>query len=102
MLLPEKAIPALRHYFVNTDLWRYRFGYGDAYNLDPPDCDGHWYNHAAFGIDQGPMLISIENYRSGLIWATMTKSRYIRRSVCQIWHCYVYLPVVSNGSSLLP
>jgi len=85
MFLPEKAIPALKNYFVNTDLWRYRFGFGDAYNLDPPDCNGPWYNHAAFGIDQGPMLISIENYRSGFIWELMKRSDPVCRALNSIW-----------------
>jgi hypothetical protein len=93
MLLPEKAIPALKHYFNDTDLWRYRFGYVDAYNLDPPGCSGPWYNHAAFGIDQGPMLISIENYRSGLIWDTVGQNSHVRYALCSIWRC-IYLPLV--------
>jgi hypothetical protein len=93
MLLPEKAIPALKHYFSDTDLWRYRFGYGDAYNLDPPECDGPWYNHVAFGIDQGPMLISIENYRSELIWDTVRRNSHIRQALCLIGEC-IYLPLV--------
>ena len=84
VFLPEKAIPALKYYFANTDLWHYRFGFGDAYNLDPPDCNGPWYNHAAFGIDQGPMLIAIENYRSGLIWDIAKQNSYIWQALCAI------------------
>lgn len=68
---PNLSISALRYYFENTDLWRYRFGFGDAYSLDPPICDDSWCNHVYFGIDQGPMLIMIENYRSRLIWKTL-------------------------------
>ncbi len=95
MFLPEKAIPALKHYFDGTDLWRYRFGFGDSYNLDPADCGGDCYNHAAFGIDQGPMLIAIENYRSGLVWKTMAGEGHIREAICMIWSCdRVYMPVV--------
>lgn len=96
MLLPEQAIPALRHYFGGTDLWRYRTGFGDAYSLDPPDCQGAWYNHAAFGIDQGPMLIAIENYRSGLVWDTFGRNPSMRYALCAIGHC-IYLPVVERG-----
>lgn len=95
MFLPEKAIPALKHYFEGTDLWRYRFGFGDSYNLDPADCGGACYNHAAFGIDQGPILIAIENYRTGLVWATMAGERHLREAICMIWTCNrVYLPLV--------
>jgi uncharacterized repeat protein (TIGR01451 family) len=81
MFLPDQVTPTLKHYFANTDLWRYRFGFGDAYNLDPPGCCGDWYNHAAFGIDQGPMLIAIENYRSDLIWETIAQNDDISRTL---------------------
>jgi hypothetical protein len=85
MFLPGKAVPALKHYFANPDLWRHRFGFGDAYNLDPPDCSGFWYNHVAFGIDQGPMLISIENCRSRLIWETMKRNEYVSQALHSVW-----------------
>jgi uncharacterized repeat protein (TIGR01451 family) len=81
MFLPDKAVPALKHYFVNTDLWRYRLGFGDAYNLDPPDCSGPWYNHATSGIGQGSLLIAIENYRSGLTWATIGRNDDISKAL---------------------
>ena len=97
IFLPEKAIPALEHYFGSTDLWRYRFGLGDAYNLDPEGCDGPCYNHTSFGIDQGPLLIAIENYRSELVWDTLARNPDIRRAICSIWHCHkIYLPLVQK------
>jgi uncharacterized repeat protein (TIGR01451 family) len=85
MFLPMTSTRALKHYFANTDLWRYRSGFGDAYNLDPPDCSGPWYNHATFGIDQGPMLIAIENYRSRLIWETIARNDNISRALGMIF-----------------
>jgi hypothetical protein len=98
IVLPEKAVPAFRHYFDYTDLWRYRFGYGDAYNLDPPVCGGPWYNHATFGIDQGPMLMSIENYRSGLIWDKVMRNSSIRRALCLLFDKCIFLPLIISDS----
>lgn len=92
-LVPEKSIPTLVYYFENTDLWRYRFGFGDAYNQDPPVCGNPWYNHALFGIDQGPLLIGIANYRSGLVWETLKSNPYLQNALCAIGHC-IYLPLV--------
>jgi hypothetical protein len=66
--LPEKALPALRVAYTSTDLWGARFGFGDAYNLDLADCGGAWLQHTLFGIDEGPLLLSIDDYRSELIW----------------------------------
>jgi hypothetical protein len=30
-----------------------------------------------FGIDQGPVVLMIENYRTGLIWNLMRRCQYI-------------------------
>jgi hypothetical protein len=30
-----------------------------------------------FGIDQGPIVLMIENYRSGLLWALMRRCPYV-------------------------
>ena len=97
LFLPDEAIAALRNYFANTDLWRYRFGFGDAYNLDPDDCAGPCTNHATFGIDQGPLLIAIENHRSGLLWRTMERSAPIRSALCQIWDACAFIDGASSG-----
>ena len=38
---------------------------------------GWWVTPYYFGIDQGPVALMIENYRSGLIWEVMRRSPYI-------------------------
>jgi len=86
---PDESISALKHYFQNTDLWRYLFGFGDAYNPSnatvTTNYNGSWYNHIYFGIDQGPMLIMIENYRSGLIWKYFMQNEWIRDGLLKIF-----------------
>jgi hypothetical protein len=91
--IPESAIAALRHYYSDTGLWSTLFGFGDSYSTDPHALEaepvtsqsvldkngdliinpadwlnGPWVNHMTMGIDEGPMLLAIENYRSGMIW----------------------------------
>ena len=92
--LPDEVIATLRNYYSNTELWIPLFGFGDAYSNDPhyfeaesgtgqPVLDdndnlkidtatwldgGPWTNHVLMGVNVGPMLLAIENYRSGLIW----------------------------------
>ncbi|MCK4398128.1 MAG: hypothetical protein KAV25_03980 [Methanophagales archaeon] len=86
------SVLALKHYYQDTDLWRNRFGLGDAYNLDVSKVEGingrgiirntgSWCNHVGFAIDNGPLLIAIENYRSGLIWDLIRKNKYIRSAL---------------------
>ena len=92
-LLPEKALPALQNYYAAAGSWHPRFGFVDAYNLDPPGCTGPWYNPVGFAIDQGPLLLSIENYRSGFVWNTLKSSPYLRRAVHTLWPPDVFIPL---------
>ncbi len=87
--LPAESISTLKHYFQNTDIFRYLFGFGDAYNPSNATVtayyNGSWYNHSYFGIDQGPMLIMIENYRSGLIWKYFMQNGDIQKALLTIF-----------------
>jgi len=40
-----------------------KYGFYDAYNATK-----NWYSNQYLAIDQGPIVIMIENYRSGLLW----------------------------------
>lgn len=59
--LSVRALKAMYHKFKDR-LWG-RYGFSDAFNLDR-----NWYSQEVLGIDQGPILLMIENYRSELIW----------------------------------
>ncbi len=37
-----------------------------------------WFDSDYVGIDQGPILAMVENYRTGLIWKIMSRNPYIR------------------------
>lgn len=61
---PREAIAAIRHFLNAHDarVWG-RFGFVDAF------CEAkQWYADTFLAIDQGPILVMIENYRSGLLW----------------------------------
>jgi hypothetical protein len=62
-----------------------KYGFFDAFNLTvnkPPYVNG-WVDSQYLGIDQGPILLMIENYYSRLIWDTMKQSNYIRNGLKQ-------------------
>jgi hypothetical protein len=40
-----------------------------------------WVDPDYLGIDQGPILAMIENYRSGLIWRVMRSNPYLRQGL---------------------
>jgi len=84
---PEIAIPALiamREKYGDNLFTNY--GFVDDFN--PTLVDGTarygrivpgvgWFDTDYLGIDQGPIIAMIENYRSDLIWKTMRKNKYI-------------------------
>lgn len=51
------------------------YGFIDAFNLSYTD-EG-WFNSDYIGIDQGPILIQLENLESELIWNVFKKNPYI-------------------------
>jgi hypothetical protein len=38
-------------------------------------------NTDSIGIDQGPIVLMLENYRSELIWRVMRESEYLRNGL---------------------
>ncbi|MBK7429209.1 MAG: hypothetical protein IPI60_20375 [Saprospiraceae bacterium] len=56
------------------------YGFKDAFNLSFDACGklpAGWFNKDYLGIDQGPILLMIENHKSGLLWNIMKKNPYI-------------------------
>jgi hypothetical protein len=87
---PEISVPALKAMRTKYgDPLFGQYGFVDAFNPTYHDAharvtQGHvvdgvaWFDTDYLGIDQGPIIGMIENYRSGLIWKLMQKSPYIR------------------------
>ncbi len=77
---PEICIPALKamRYKYGDRIWT-RYGFIDAFNptyITPATPDG-WFDHDFLGIDQGPIMIMIENARNGFVWEVMKRNKYI-------------------------
>ncbi|MFT9418640.1 MAG: glucoamylase family protein [Acetobacter sp.] len=80
---PELAIPALR---TMRDKYGDRiystYGFVDAFN--PSYHDGkqaYWADDTYLGIDQGPILLMVENWRDGMVWNTMKDNPIICRGL---------------------
>jgi hypothetical protein len=100
--LPQEATAILRHYYFDLQLWEPLRGFPDCFTRDvkqylqkeveiatDPDLAVSYarlsqlpdraVQHVQFGIDQGPMVLSLANYlRNGLIqrWATRSGDVY--------------------------
>ncbi|WP_044101912.1 glucoamylase family protein [Neolewinella persica] len=81
---PEETLAALdQMWTTHYDSLIGPYGFKDAFNLSFPDQerpDG-WFDVDYLGIDQGPIVIQLENHRSGLVWELMKKSPYIRKGL---------------------
>jgi len=60
-------------------LWADNYGFFDACNLDAPG--GPWVAPDRVCIDQGPLLIAIENARTGLIWRTFHAHPFVKAAM---------------------
>lgn len=61
---PNESMAALRffYYKLGDKMWG-QYGFYDAFNLTNP-----WFANSYLAIDQGPEIVMIENYRTGLLW----------------------------------
>jgi len=61
---PEFSMAALKHFYydLGDKIWS-EYGFVDAFN----ESKG-WYAKSHLAIDQGPIIVMIENYRSSLLW----------------------------------
>ena len=61
---PEYSMRALKHFYydLGDKIWG-PYGFADGFS------ESHnWYAKTHLAIDEGPIVVMIENYRSGLIW----------------------------------
>jgi hypothetical protein len=62
---PEVCLPTLQHLYDTYPLLWGPYGFRDGFNLTSnPD----WYDPDYLGIDQGPIVMMLENYKTGAIW----------------------------------
>jgi len=67
---PKESMAALKHFYhqYGKNLFG-PMGFYDAFNVDRS-----WFADSYLAIDQGPILVMIENYRSGKIWQSFMKN----------------------------
>ena len=75
---PEAAMRALRHFLTKPKLWGC-YGFIDAFN----DTRG-WRADTYLAIDQGPIVVMIENYRTGLLWKLFMAVPEVKRGLVKL------------------
>ncbi|HTB51805.1 MAG TPA: glucoamylase family protein [Ferruginibacter sp.] len=78
---PEIVIDTIRHAIEKLELRNHRlYGFDASFNPTYPEktTNQHgWVSPWRFGLNQGPIVIMIENFQTELIWKTMKQCSYI-------------------------
>jgi hypothetical protein len=92
---PEYSLPTLRRFYgFRRNIWT-AYGFRDAFNQSV-----QWWATDELGIDQGPIVIMIENYRTQRVWQLFMQNEVIQRGLQRAG--FVSLPFVALKLQALP
>jgi hypothetical protein len=85
---PEHAMRALRHFYhhLGDQIWG-DYGFIDAFSET-----ADWYAGSHLAIDQGPIIVMIENARTGLLWSLMMSCPEICHGLSKLGFRSPHLP----------
>jgi hypothetical protein len=77
---PEESIACLENIrtYYSDAMWG-PYGFSDAMNVGK-----NWFSDKVLAIDQGPLLLMIENFRTGMIWKFMDQSAPVKTALEKI------------------
>lgn len=83
--LPEASLRAIEYFYYDLHdmLWG-PAGFYDAFSLEGEG----WVAERYLAIDQGPMIVMIENYRTGLIWNLFMGAEEIQNGLDKLGFSY--------------
>jgi hypothetical protein len=81
---PAESMAALHffYYTLGDKLWT-QYGFRDAFNLSKG-----WFATDHLAIDQGPIVVMIENYRTGLLWNLFMGIPDIQKGLTELGFSY--------------
>lgn len=84
---PEYSMQALKHFYfdLGDKTWG-EYGFVDAFSETR-----NWYAKSHLAIDQGPIIVMIENYRTGLLWKLFMSCPEIKKGLKKLEFSSPYL-----------
>lgn len=73
---PKESMQFLKHLYVDQDSLIGKFGPFDAFSHEK-----NWFLPRYLAIDQGPIPVMIENYRSGLFWELFMANEDVQKGL---------------------
>ncbi len=81
---PEEAMKALRHFYFDLgNKLMGPYGFYDAFSEEY-----NWWPQKYLAIDQGPIPVMIENYRTGLLWNLFMKNEEVQKGLKRLGFSY--------------
>ncbi len=80
---PDESMGFLRYLYTEQDSLIGKYGPYDAFSLQ-----NDWYVPRYLAIDQGPIPVMIENYRSGLLWNLFMQNEDVRAGLDKLGFSY--------------
>lgn len=77
---PDESMRALKNYYYNYGkfLWG-EYGFRDSFSLSD-----NWCSEIYMGLNQAPMTVMIENYRTGLLWKLFMQDPEIKEGLMKL------------------
>lgn len=84
---PNESMKALNFFYYKLgDKIFKEYGFADAFSLNDT-----WFADSFLAIDQGPIIVMIENYRSGLLWNLFTSCPEVKSGMRNLGFSASYL-----------
>ncbi|QCX38704.1 beta-glucosidase [Aureibaculum algae] len=81
---PQESLKALHYFYEHKDILLGPAGFYDAFSPQYND----WVAEAYLAIDQGPQIIMIENYRTGLLWNLFMQNNDVKNGLNKLGFNY--------------
>ena len=83
---PDIVLPAIDFYVHEVKLkqsnpYGFKASFNPTHPGEPGNSFGCWVSPWHYGLNQGPIVLMIENYRSGMVWRLMRGCPYIQEGL---------------------
>lgn len=81
---PDESMEVMENFYYNLGdrIWG-KYGFYDAFSMEH-----NWYPQRYLAIDQGPIVVMIENHRSGLLWELFMGNEDVQRGLDKLGFSY--------------
>ncbi|HMC01429.1 MAG TPA: glucoamylase family protein [Flavobacteriaceae bacterium] len=80
---PQESMDMLKNLYKNHDSLIGKYGPYDAFSFQK-----NWYTPRYLAIDQGPIPVMIENYRTGLLWKLFMQNEDVQKGLDKLGFTY--------------